>query len=61
MAYKVFEQKIRERFGSDVLRVYRQDGKHIATLSGGIKIVGNRFAVSVAVLWGNGHTANTTL
>ena len=61
MAYNVFEQKVRKKFGKDVLRVYHEDGRHIAKLMGGIRIIGNNLAHSVSVIWGSGHTAQTTL
>jgi hypothetical protein len=39
----------------------REDGKHIARFSNGVKIVGNALSRSVMVFWGSGHAARATL
>ena len=61
MSYNTFEQKIRSRFGRDVLSVYHENGKHIAKLVGDIRIIGNSLASSITVKWGDGHIARASL
>ena len=61
MSYGAFERKVRAKFGKDVLTVQHEDGKHIARLSGDIRIIGNSVAVSVCVKWGNDHSAIATI
>ncbi len=61
MSYPSFEHRIRSQFGKSVLNVYHEDGKHIAKLAGGIRIVGNNIARSVYVTWGSGHSAITAI
>jgi hypothetical protein len=61
MSYGVFERKVRTRFGKDVLNIYHENGKHIARLSGDIRIIGNSIARSVSVMWGSGHSAIAAL
>ena len=61
MLYHEFEKRIRARFNLDVLSVNHRDGKHIANLMGGIRIIGNAVAPSIIVKWGSGHSAITTL
>lgn len=39
----------------------REDGKHVARFSNGVRIVGNTVSRSVMVFWGSGHKARATL
>jgi len=61
MSYKTFENRVRAKFGEDVVNVSHEDGKHIARLSGDIRIIGNGASTSVCVKWGSGHSAMTTI
>lgn len=63
MPYEVFCQKvsaITRRAGSSV-RFHHEDGKHIASCSGGVTIVGNTLSRAVSVRWGSGHQARTVI
>lgn len=61
MSYHEFYNKVHKRFKGDIIRIFHEDGKHIAKLVGGVCLVGNPGTPSVCVKWGSGHSAIATL
>lgn len=65
MSFESFCEKVVTVFGASGdqgnVQFRREDGKHIARFSNGVKIVGNALSRSVMVFWGSGHKARATL
>ena len=65
MSFESFCEKVTAVFGTSGdmgnVRFRREDGKHIARFSNGVRVVGNSISLSVMVFWGSGHAARATL
>lgn len=59
MSYQTFKNRVKfiaNKTGVGV-RVYREDGRHMARFADGTLIQGNHYSPSVLVKWGDNHTA----
>lgn len=57
MSYSNFLHFLRSRFPGENIESEHEDGKHIARVSGTIKLVANTTTPYVTVIWGSGHKA----
>ena len=61
MSFLEFKERVEKALKSSGALLYadfkHEDGKHIARVSNGMKIIGNNISKKVMFCWGSGHRA----